>query len=522
MPFGYWGQEFPDFPRMPLHLTGLALKHSNEPQIEMSPIPTTQTSCNYSCASALHGFRTSEMNFNIDLRLNKPDLEGVAHSTYPVILTSEDFEHWMLAADRRDSQPSVFFDDVSQKEGRVYTSTQDRCAKPAARSYTDRKTYIIACVSWRPLSATEPKEDAGNDDALGIVGDTDGDGDIDAEDLDGDDDGEAKGWSNADVADRCDVIGGVCGWPCDSGMPYSGVESCSNGVIDQAALDEILGKTGAATRYGNVSIHGCMDPTSDNCETSTERVANWKCHRCVVREMDERRRLRRRLQAALPGMALDGLGADDDDDDAGDDEGDDDEKEQIYTSLPRMMVKYSNPKAPDYEDLVSRPRVQLLAAHSLEGPWEKLYDPIDPESDFAPPTPKSMPAQKDIFSVSEDETRAMTLLSMNKLQLAPTSCFGKRGPMYVVACAVNQSTYDDGSQWKNSKGHRFQPGQKVMPPPFNDRCIAVAGRCGHACEPPGSGQQLRHCLPNGYINISALVGDIPIKYNRVTPVFAFV
>lgn len=63
---------------------------------------------------------------------------------------------------------------------------------------------------------------------------------------------------------------------------------------------------------------------------------------------------------------------------------------------------------------------------------------------------------------------------------------------------------------------------EVMPPPFNDRCVAVAGRCGHACEPDGLQNRMPHCLPNGYINISALVGDLPIQYNRVTPVFLFV
>lgn len=96
------------------------------------------------------------------------------------------------------------------------------------------------------------------------------------------------------------------------------------------------------------------------------------------------------------------------------------------------------------------------------GPWEKLYDPVDPESDFAPPAPKKMAPKTDIYSVAEDEVRSMTLLSANKLQLSPSSCFGKRGPLYVVACAVNQSAYDDGSQWQNSKDQRFSPGQKAI------------------------------------------------------------
>lgn len=29
--------------------------------------------------------------------------------------------------------------------------------------------------------------------------------------------------------------------------------------------------------------------------------------------------------------------------------------------------------------------------------------------------------------------------------------------------------------------HRSWVGQKVAPPPFNDRCVAVSGRCGSAC-----------------------------------------
>merc|ERR1719401_3344803 len=32
---------------------------------------------------------------------------------------------------------------------------------------------------------------------------------------------------------------------------------------------------------------------------------------------------------------------------------------------------------------------------------------------------------------------------------------------------------------------------------------------------------MRHCLKDGYINQTALVSNIPIQYNRVTPVFLF-
>lgn len=127
MPFNYWAQEYPDFPRMPLMYTGFAQNGTNDQQqIEISPIPQAQSSCNYSCAANLHGYRTSEMNFDIALRMNKPDLENISHTAFPVILTSEDFEHWMLAADRRDAEPQVFFDQVTSEDGHLYASVQDR------------------------------------------------------------------------------------------------------------------------------------------------------------------------------------------------------------------------------------------------------------------------------------------------------------------------------------------------------------------------------------------------------------
>lgn len=70
-----------------------------------------------------------------------------AHSTYPVILTSEDFEHWMLAADRRDAAPSVFFDEVSKDDGRVYSSTQD--LRPLWR-------HSWSMVRGRPVATRAP------------------------------------------------------------------------------------------------------------------------------------------------------------------------------------------------------------------------------------------------------------------------------------------------------------------------------------------------------------------------------
>jgi len=253
MPFTYWGDEFPDFPRMPLMYTGISqTEHETAPQIEISPIPQVQSSCNYSCASDLRGYRTSEMNFDIALRMNSPNLSKFSHTTYPVILTSEDFEHWMLAADRRDASPQVFFDQVSSENGHMYASVQDRCAKPKASTFTDHKAYVIACVSWRSLKDLDDLD--GDEDALPTVPPPGASGDEDDE------------WTNEDLAAKCDVIGGVCGWPCNPDLPMDGIESCSkSGIIDQAALDEILG---GGKGLGNVTVRGCTDAAADVCETS--------------------------------------------------------------------------------------------------------------------------------------------------------------------------------------------------------------------------------------------------------------
>jgi hypothetical protein len=116
----------------------------------------------------------------------------------------------------------------------------------------------------------------------------------------------------------------------------------------------------------------------------------------------------------------------------------------------------------------------------------------------------------------------MTKEAMNKLSLSPTTCFGKRGQLYLVACVVNQSTYEDSSQWLDAKSPSFNLQQSVMPPPFNDRCVAVAGRCGYAGVPGKGADSIPHCLEGGYINQSVLAGRLEGELNRQTPVFLFV
>jgi len=52
------------------------------------------------------------------------------------------------------------------------------------------------------------------------------------------------------------------------------------------------------------------------------------------------------------------------------------------------------------------------------------------------------------------------------------------------------------------------PGQKVAPPPFNDRCVAVSGRCGSACDDDvvDMHRQDGAKLANVYLNLFQSIG----------------
>eukprot|EP00913_Durusdinium_trenchii_P015072 g14134.t1 len=143
---------------------------------------------------------------------------------------------------------------------------------------------------------------------------------------------------------------------------------------------------------------------------------------------------------------------------------------RIYTSLPRMKVTLRGAQSPKASNLFNQPRVVMLRSSVAEtGVWKKLY-----MKDRAWPG----------------------------------------GPLYLVACAVNSTLYEN-EDFKN-----FTAGQRVAPPPFNDRCVAVSGRCGSACS--GAAQHLDRCTADGYIEQSALVGKILPQKNESISVWLFV
>jgi len=484
MPAMYWGQAYPDFPRMDLEKSEIALQPQEGPQIIISEIPHDDAGCNASCATELHGYRTGEFNFDVTVRLNKADLIGEVHSTYPVILTSQDFKQWMLVADRRNAMPKPLFVDVDDQEGLRYISKQDSCSK---ESLTEAGRYFIACVTWNKADF----------DSMAASASIEG----------------------ADLATYCNALGGVCGNVGSKQSPTSLANCTAGASIQPSVLDQMLGGKASA---GTVEIHACEGPLG-TCVQSVNSVPGWRTHKCEIRSADaDARRLLQDIGlppgiSGAPGGGVPGFS------DAGAGGEEEEEEEETtttgsqYTSLPRIMVSYYNVTMP--ADAMSHPKVYILSSTSIAGPWSMIYTPVDPDAKTLPPIVAGTTGPLIVLKTPEDEVRMMELDMTNELTLTPVSCFGKHGPLYIVACAINQSSYDDSGAWKNSKDARFALGQHVMPPPFNDRCVAVAGRCGQACTHDTT--RPAHCDENGYIMQEMLVGPIPIQYNRETPVFLF-
>ena len=145
----FWNEDYGQFPllpgdfdspEMPAALRFLRpcvrLQRLMQPKIHMSAIPSPQAAlnglrepmsvgqCNYSCSVGLldcskgkckawRGYRTEEMNFRVGLTLNDSALvqavwpsndvcvcEAHAHTIYPVLLASADFQDWWVGGPR--------------------------------------------------------------------------------------------------------------------------------------------------------------------------------------------------------------------------------------------------------------------------------------------------------------------------------------------------------------------------------------------------------------------------------------
>merc|ERR1719210_2474717 len=107
----------------------------------------------------------------------------------------------------------------------------------------------------------------------------------------------------------------------------------------------------------------------------------------------------------------------------------------------------------------------------------------------------------------------MQFSARDQVTLMPNGCFGRRGPLYLVACAVNISTHHGDFM--------LTEGQEVAPPPFNDRCIAISGRCAYSCMEQQT-PALKHCDAAGQIPEADLTDNFELPTNQTLEVHLFI
>jgi len=474
-PFAYWYEEWPDFPRVrPLHRSFIALGLNATPEIAMSPIPPEHSYCNYSCEER----EGSQVSFDVALTLNADLTSHGAHTLFPVLFASNDFESWHLVADRRNAEPVPYWREDQGEGNHMYTLDTPACTRKvvANHSFTNEAGYIMACVVWSAskLAALQAR--------LATPGP----------------EGKVTGLTDMDLATLCDSAGGVCGYPCDSGIHSGRLDSCND---DSFINVSSLIPEGNFT--GRVRIERCEESMGSKCITSTQPFSSWTCQTCNTRKVTEadldfdlRRRLGdRRLQDSPPVEI----------------------EEQPYQSFPRMKVVYDHILTPSFVDVMSLPSVHLFAATSNPTrTWVTMYPDADPTN--LRPLPEGVKGPTTFIVEDKVAMHRMKYIATDKVTIKPTACFGTRGRMYLVSCAINQSAYDDMTQWHNE--NHFKMGQKTIGPPFNDRCLAVSGRCGHACGPDS--QLMPHCQADGYIDQKMLVGEVKILYNREPMIYGFI
>ncbi|CAE7339192.1 unnamed protein product [Symbiodinium sp. CCMP2456] len=470
MPTRYWHQDFPDWPVISSAAGRSIALEAPARAIDMTPLPMDSRSCNYSCLSSVAASDTASVGFQVGLTLNDPELiKQKVYAVYPVLLASENFRDWWVAADKRHAHPTPFWRSRTAAEMGLYTYVSEACTKPPEKR-TDMSevlggVYILACVTWSPDSFKKLSA--------------------------------ATTLTMDEVGSFCSSAGGVCGWSCGAEVPSERLPGCVDHRIAMTS-DSVAGLFVSDANFkGKVEIQECSQGKWDHgsCMTTPNNFQHWQCQEC-------------RYDPNPVGSDMD-IGLDDSA-----------ERERIYTSLPRFKVMLTDVESPD-GDVFNQPRIFLLSSTVKQtGIWKKLYMPDTGK--FTLPEPVATPTKspddmedEDGSTVTEAYTKqAMVLMEPSRLNIDPDWCFGQQGPLYLVACAVNASLYEDPN-FEN-----FTQGQRVAPPPFNDRCVAVSGRCGGACQSWDT-EDLKSCTDDGYIVQSALVQHIPPQKNEEMAVWVF-
>mmetsp|Transcript_10751 Transcript_10751/g.29944 ORF Transcript_10751/g.29944 Transcript_10751/m.29944 type:complete len:1698 (-) Transcript_10751:367-5460(-) len=567
MPLEYWNQLFPEFPVLSDQTFVQEQKVSGY-SVDISPIPTTWSGCNHTCGAAGGFLQTSEMNFQVDMSLEAP---GYDHTVYPVLFASNDFQKWWLAADRRHAEPQPYFAGVSSDDvGHRYvteqcthphhlddtTTTSGTASAPSMDTYATSPTYVLVCVAWdvEKLRLHEEAEDAENYDL-----------------------------SKEDLATMCNAVGGVAGWPCGKNPGAAALPGVrADGVIQvDPPSGTVAGVLVNNSHFeGAASIHACLSsPDHAECVASTLRMSDWPCQQCVDVEekqcepgpqclqTDRKPIVTLNMYDSYPQLEIQLKGMPTDEVRRGSvprafvmtsplhyagqeawgpwgltDGGTwrklyephkyyvDNSNNELERAPPRPYAAYlaeleGDSGEPEYtEDAGSESRRLAASAGEVMGELAgslaqssrrlSRTDPSTRDDEEEEEAMSDQPEDTTPYVPEVDKARnKMEFYQRNRVSLQPSWCFGERGPLYLVACAANESTF--------AGGFSLGEGQAIAPPPFNDRCLAVSGRCAYACmeqQSPG----IKYCDASGRIDWSMLTENFEPPSNSGVEVNIFI
>ncbi|CAK0818124.1 unnamed protein product [Prorocentrum cordatum] len=566
MPLEYWNQLFPEFPVLSDQTFVQEQKVSGY-SVDISPIPTTWSGCNHTCGAAGGFLQTSEMNFQVDMSLEAP---GYDHTVYPVLFASNDFQKWWLAADRRHAEPQPYFAGVSSDDvGHRYvteqcthphhlddtTTTSGTASAPSMDTYATSPTYVLVCVAWdvEKLRLHEEAEDAENYDL-----------------------------SKEDLATMCNAVGGVAGWPCGKNPGAAALPGVrADGVIQvDPPSGTVAGVLVNNSHFeGAASIHACLSsPDHAECVASTLRMSDWPCQQCVDVEekqcepgpqclqTDRKPIVTLNMYDSYPQLEIQLKGMPTDEVRRGSvprafvmtsplhyagqeawgpwgltDGGTwrklyephkyyvDNSNNELERAPPRPYAAYLAELEGDSDEAEytggGESEARRLAASAGEAMGElagslaqfarrlsRRGDETEEEEEEE--AMSDQPEDTTPYVPEEDNARnKMEFYQRNRVSLQPSWCFGERGPLYLVACAANESTF--------AGGFSLGEGQAIAPPPFNDRCLAVSGRCAYACmeqQSPG----IKYCDASGRIDWSMLTENFEPPSNSGVEVNIFI
>jgi len=571
MPLEYWNQLFPEFPVLS-DQTFVQERKGAGYSVDLSPIPTTWSGCNHTCGAAGGFLQTSEMNFQVDMTL---EAQGYDHTVYPVLFASNDFQKWWLAADRRHAEPQPYFGGVSSEDvGHRYvtdecthphhlddaTTTSGTVSAPAMDTYATSPTYVLVCVAWdvEKLRLHEDAEDAANYD-------------LTKEDL-------------ATMCDAVGgVAGWPCGKnPGAAPLPGVGADGVIQVSTDSADGARVAGVLVNNSRFeGAAFIHACLSsPDHPECVASTLRMSDWPCQQCVdvverqcqpgpeCLQTDRKPLVTLNMYDSYPQLEiqLEGMPTEQvrrgavprafvmtsplhySDKEAWGPWGltdggtwrklyepsqyyiDNNRDSDMQRPPPRTYVTYlaeleGDSGEPEYtEDAGSESRRLAASAGEVMGELAGSLSQSSRRLSRTDPSTRDDEEEEEAMSDQPEDTtpyvpevdkarNKMEFYQRNRVSLQPSWCFGERGPLYLVACAANESTF--------AGGFSLGEGQEIAPPPFNDRCLAVSGRCAYACmeqQTPG----IKYCDASGRIQAGKLTDNFEAPSNSGVAVNIFI